>query len=91
MKYQYPDGSSAEVVRLDGKLIYRRYDSINNFIDERPATEWETEMVASEERQAKIKQTKNQALAAIKSNKRNLPWGAILYNLAVAQGLIELE
>lgn len=55
----------------------------------RDATTEEEAKLAAEERQAKKQDAMNGAMQAIRSNVNQLPWGRILYDLAVGQGWIE--
>lgn len=49
------------------------------------------EQIAEREKAQKQQEVRERAIAAIKANKGGAPWGNILYDLAVAQGLIEPE
>lgn len=57
----------------------------------RPTNTKETELLLAEERGTKIQQARERAVIAIKTNTPNSPWGKILFDLAIAQGLVEPE
>ena len=56
---------------------------------QRGATPEEEAQIVREEREGKVKEARERAIAAVKANRVTTPWGMILYDLAVAQGLIE--
>ncbi len=74
-----------EVLVKDGKVVAIDYLTGQ----ERPATPIEAaEFKAS--RDAQLKQaTRERAIAAIKANQKVTPWGPLLYDMAVALGLID--
>ena len=74
-----------EIIRVDGVPV--AIDRLAGL--QRPATAEETGILVAEEQAKKVRQARERAIAAIKVNKGGAPWGTILFDLAVAQGLIE--
>jgi len=57
----------------------------------RPATTEEEAQLILEEKETKRHEARAKAIADIKANRDNTPWGRILYDLALSQGWIEPE
>jgi hypothetical protein len=92
-----PDGTTllAEITELVrdayGKPRYRRENPPGTVVEDRDATPAEAQALADDERRTRREEARARAMAAIKAQSGQAPWGQILKDLAVAQGWIEPE
>jgi hypothetical protein len=92
-----PDGTTrlAEITELlrdaYGKPRYRREKPPGTVVEDRDATLAEAQALADDERMTRREEARVRAMAAIKANAGQTPWGQILKDLAVAQGWMEPE
>lgn len=73
------------------KARYHRENPPGTVVEDRDATPTEAQMLVENEHTTKREEARARAIAAIKTNATQTPWGKILYDLAIAQGLIEPE
>ena len=78
-----------ELLQVEGVARYHRENPPGTVKEDRLADANERQVLADEEGKTKREVARARAVAAILANKSGAPWGAILYDLAVAQGLIE--
>ena len=87
-----PDGTMEVVQDIEITHVVGVATVIDHIIGtSRPATIEETAPLLAQEKATKLEEAKARAITAIKANATASPWGKILYDLAVSQGLIEPE